>query len=102
MRHTFLLITHTGILTPNLQKDSHKFFKIYGIFHYHKCVVSVNKFSPLYQKTLRYSFKLVSCYAFFKRWLLLSQPPNCNDTSSSYIHLFVFMDLNLCSGLFPF
>ena len=27
--------------------------------------------------------KLVSCYAFFKGWLLLSQPPSCPNNSTS-------------------
>src|SRR5699024_12637629 len=46
--------------------------------------------------------RLVSYYALFKWWLLLSQHPSClcNSTSFSTSHL--FWDLNRWSGLFPF
>ena len=45
----------------------------------------------------------VSYYAFFKGWLLLSQPPGCLGvlTSSSCTE-HIFRDLNWRSGLFPF
>ena len=29
-------------------------------------------------------FRLVSCYAFFKGWLLLSQPPSCHGLPTSF------------------
>ena len=46
-------------------------------------------------------FRLVSCYAFFKGWLLLSQPPSCFDllTSFSLSHNFGTLDGGL--GCFP-
>ena len=45
----------------------------------------------------------MSCYAIFKGWLLLSQPPHCRriSTSSSCTE-HRFRDLNWRSGLFPF
>src|SRR3989338_8687960 len=46
--------------------------------------------------------KLVSCYAFFKGWLLLSQPPSCPNNSTSFTTKHRFRDLIRWSGLFPF
>jgi hypothetical protein len=43
----------------------------------------------------------VSCYAFFKGWLLLSQPPGCIRISTSFATEHVFRDLSWRSGLFP-
>ena len=60
-----------------------------------------NTFSPDY---LRRGFsRSVSCYAIFKGWLLLSQPPDCrwNSTSLSALNVYLgtlFWDL----GCFPF
>ncbi len=45
----------------------------------------------------------VSCYAIFKGWLLLSQPPDCIRNSTSLrCTEHGFRDLNWRSGLFPF
>jgi hypothetical protein len=45
----------------------------------------------------------VSCYAIFKGWLLLSQPPDCHRNSTSLqCTEYGFWDLNWRSGLFPF
>ena len=45
----------------------------------------------------------VSCYAIFKGWLLLSQPPGClRILTSSSCTEHIFRDLNWRSGLFPF
>src|SRR6056297_2526565 len=43
----------------------------------------------------------VSCYAFFKGWLLLSQPPGCLSRSTSFPTKHTFRDLSRRSGLFP-
>src|SRR6201999_1526798 len=44
----------------------------------------------------------VSYYAFFKGWLLLSQPPGCLCLSTSFSTEHKFRDLSWRSGLFPF
>ncbi len=44
----------------------------------------------------------VSYYAFFKGWLLLSQPPGCLGLSTSFPTEHRFWDLSRRSGLFPF
>ena len=47
--------------------------------------------------------RLVSCYAFFKGWLLLSQPPNCHRNSTTFLVLSIDLGtLNRDHGLFPF
>ena len=47
--------------------------------------------------------RLVSCYAFFKGWLLLSQPPNCHRNSTTFLALSLDLGtLNRDHGLFPF
>jgi hypothetical protein len=40
-----------------------------------KSIASVLYLAPLNRR--RKTVQLVSCYAFFKGWLLLSQPPSC-------------------------
>ena len=60
-----------------------------------------NTFSPDYLR--RGISRSVSCYAIFKGWLLLSQPPDCrwNSTSLSALNVYLgtlFWDL----GCFPF
>ena len=44
----------------------------------------------------------VSYYAFFKGWLLLSQPPGCLCLSTSFSTEHPLGDLSCGSGLFPF
>ena len=43
----------------------------------------------------------MSYYALFKGWLLLSQPPGCLDTPTSFATEPAFEDLSCGSGLFP-
>ena len=43
----------------------------------------------------------VSYYALFKGLLLLSKPPDCFCTPTSFITEELFRGLNWCSGLFP-
>ena len=43
----------------------------------------------------------VSCYALFQGWLLLSQPPGCLNTTTSFPTEHVLQDLNRGSGFFP-
>ena len=51
-----------------------------------KCTpeASVHVFSPVTFSPQDLLFRPVSCYAFFKGWLLLSQPPGCHSNSTSF------------------
>ena len=63
--------------------------------------VSVPCLSPDYLR--RKISGSVSCYAIFKGWLLLSQPPDCHRNFTSLrCTEHGFRDLNWRSGLFPF
>src|SRR5437899_1296529 len=61
---------------------------------------SVSCLAPLHLR--RRLTRPVSCYAFFKGWLLLSQPPGCLCVSTSFTTEHKFRDLSWRSGLFPF
>ena len=50
----------------------------------------------------RRTIRPVSYYAFFKRWLLLSQRPGCLDNSTTLTTEYGFGGLSCRSGLFPF
>ena len=45
--------------------------------------------------------RLVSCYALFKWWLLLSQHPSCLSNSTSFVTKFYFGTLADDQGCFP-
>ncbi len=45
---------------------------------------SVHGFSPVTSSARGPLFRPVSCYAFFKGWLLLSQPPGCFGIPTSF------------------
>jgi len=49
-----------------------------------KSASSVYGFSPVTFSAQSRLFRLVSCYAFFKGWLLLSQPPSCYGVFTSF------------------
>ena len=49
----------------------------------------------------RRRFHPVSCYAFFKGWLLLSQPPGCLKSATSFPTEQRLRGLRRKSGLFP-
>ena len=50
----------------------------------HKSASSVHNFSPVTLLAQKNLFRLVSYYAFFKGWLLLSQPSSCFGFSTSF------------------
>ena len=50
----------------------------------------------------RRTIRPVSYYAFFKRWLLLSQRPGCLNNSTTLATEYGFGGLSCRSGLFPF
>ncbi len=49
-----------------------------------KSTPSVHSFSPVTLLAQENLFRLVSCYAFFKWWLLLSQHPSCFGSFTSF------------------
>ena len=61
---------------------------------------SVDRLAPL--NLPRRPTRPVSYYAFFKGWLLLSQPPGCLCLSTSFTTERSIGDLSCGSGLFPF
>ena len=79
--------THTGILSSSrstcpLDHAS----SLTGTLPYHlylyKSIASVLCLAPVNFR--RRVIRLVSCYALFKGWLLLSQPPSCLYISTSF------------------
>ena len=50
----------------------------------HNSVISVYGFSPVTSSAQIILSRSVSYYAFFKGWLLLSQPPDCFGLSTSF------------------
>src|SRR5690606_1908440 len=61
---------------------------------------SVYRLAPL--NLPRRPTRPVSYYAFFKGWLLLSQPPGCLGLPTSFSTARYFADLSCRSGSFPF
>ena len=60
---------------------------------------SVADLAPLHYPRSR--VRPVSCYALFQGWLLLSQPPGCLDTTTSFPTQLELEGLSRGSGLFP-
>ena len=50
----------------------------------------------------RYFPRLVSCYAFFQGWLLLSRPPRCLRMTTSFPTEYMLETLDVSLGCFPF
>jgi hypothetical protein len=50
----------------------------------HESKASARGLSPVTSSAQKPLFRPVSCYAFFKGWLLLSQPPGCFGISTSF------------------
>src|ERR671915_2026550 len=62
---------------------------------------SARGLSPVTSSAQEPLFRPVSCYAFFKGWLLLSQPPGCFGVPTTLPTKQQFWDLIGRSGLFP-
>ena len=62
-------------------------------------VASVSCLAPVHFR--RGVIRPVSYYAFFKGWLLLSQPPGCLNNSTTLSTEHEFRNLSRRSGLFP-
>ena len=65
-----------AIMLPRCQERSPTTYTSY------KSIASVLCLAPVNFR--RRVIRLVSCYALFKGWLLLSQPPSCLDISTSF------------------
>ena len=79
--------THTGILSSSRSTcPSDHASSLTGTLPYHlylyKSIDSVLCLAPVNFR--RRVIRLVSCYALFKGWLLLSQPPSCLYISTSF------------------
>ena len=90
-----LLNLHSPFGLPSLIK-----YAPLPISSYTNSAVSVLCLAPIHFR--RRIIRLVSYYALFKGWLLLSQPPSCLNNSTSFPTQHKFRDLNWRSGLFPF
>ena len=75
----FSLPTSPAVLTINLHPCWNAPLPLY---HKIKFAVSVICLAPVHLR--RSVTRLVSYYALFKGWLLLSQPPSCFDNSTSF------------------
>jgi hypothetical protein len=64
-----------------------------------RATASVEDLAPVHCR--RRVTRPVSCYALFKGWLLLSQPPGCFSNSTSLPTESSLGDLSRWSGLFP-
>ena len=102
--HT-LCVTHASILTSMQSTEPRRFdFAPHGTLPYRFPLTCKSRsfgamLSPLHCR--RRDPRPVSCYALFKGWLLLSQPPGCPGISTSLPHLALLWDLSWRSGLFP-
>ena len=85
--------THVSILTSDTSKYPHRYSsQAYRTLRYRvvhpKDVqtpkASVDSLSPVTSSAQKNLFRPVSYYAFFKGWLLLSQPPGCLGLSTSF------------------
>ena len=86
--HTFLA-THVSILTSDTSSIPYGTpSQAYRTLRYHsnklESSASVHGFSPDTFSAQENLIRSVSCYAFFKGWLLLSQPPDCLGLLTSF------------------
>jgi hypothetical protein len=79
---TLFVVTHVSILTSDTSSRPHGSpSQAYGTLRYRlhllEPAASVHGLSPVTFSAQDGLSRPVSCYAFFKGWLLLSQPPGC-------------------------
>jgi len=89
MSLTFFVATHVSILTCDISSNPDRSpSQTYTTLRYHtyKYVssASVHGLSPVTSSAQENLIRPVSCYAFFKGWLLLSQPPGCFGFLTSF------------------
>ena len=75
-------VTHVSILTSDISSKPYSSpSQTYGTLRYHirkrMSTASVYGLSPVTSSAQAGLSRPVSCYAIFKGWLLLSQPPGC-------------------------
>ena len=90
---TSLFVTYVSILTSDTSSDSHEptFFGLQNAplplertpLLSNPCLRCI-ALDPLHLRRRTAYTRPVSCYAFFKGWLLLSQPPGCLGRSTSF------------------
>ena len=85
--HT-LLVTHVSILTSDISRQPRSYpSQTYRMLRYHAqsaSKASVDYLSPVTSSPPEVLFRPVSYYAFFKGWLLLSQPPGCHGLPTCF------------------
>jgi len=86
---TLFVVTYVSILTSDTSSEPRGSpSQAYGTLRYHAtCVAStasVHGFSPGTSSAQDGLTRPVSYYAFFKGWLLLSQPPGCLGLPTSF------------------
>ncbi len=88
-----VLATHVSILASDTSRGPHgPPSRAYGTLRYRVShpegcdtpAASVHGFSPVTSSAQAGLTRPVSCYAFFKGWLLLSQPPGCLGRPTSF------------------
>jgi len=87
----FLNVTHVSILTSILSSNLHRLPSLnYGTLRYHIRMKTSNihnfgsVLSPVTFSAQNNLSRPVSCYAFFKGWLLPSLPPSCLGRFTSF------------------
>ena len=94
--HTVLYATHVSIRTSDISRSSHGSPFLHHLLERSAtaCNIAIQAHSfgvlalaPLNLRRKDNLFRPVSCYAFFKGWLLLSQPPGCFGSSDILSHL---------------
>ncbi len=87
---TLLYVTYVSILTSDISSIPHRMpSQTYRTLRYRVILTitptaSVHGFSPGTFSARGGLTRPVSCYAFFKGWLLLSQPPGCLGLPTSF------------------
>ena len=73
----FALLIPPAFLSKHLQRLTERSATPYKYRNIYKVTVSANGLSPVTSSSRKVLIRTVSCYAIFKGWLLLSQPPGC-------------------------
>src|SRR5437868_4628567 len=79
-----LLMSAFALLIPpaSFPRHLHRLTERSPTTHFHASAASVTGLAPLHLP--RRTTRSVSYYAFFKGWLLLSQPPDCFSLPTSF------------------
>ena len=80
----FALLIPPTFLTKHLRRLTERSATPCNYRNNYKVTVSANGFSPVTSSSRKNLIRTVSCYAIFKGWLLLSQPPACLGLSTYF------------------